>query len=128
MLFDVGEEFGDHAGLGLIPGRVQPVPAHDSAGARHSIPHIGWGRLEIPAARIGWQGSILSRMPAGEPVYFVHSFAPAPTHEQHRLADTLYGGVRICAAVARDQIYGCQFHPERSGEHGLAVLSAFLAL
>lgn len=128
MLFDVGEEFGDHPGLGLIPGRVQPVPGRDSAGERHCIPHIGWGSLEIAAARASWDGSILSRMPAGERVYFVHSFAPTPTHDEHRLADTFYGGVRICAAVARDQIYGCQFHPERSGGHGLAVLAAFLAL
>ena len=126
MLFDAGEEFGEHAGLGLIPGRVQPVPALDSSGARQRIPHIGWSRLERPAARESWAGTILSRTPAREPVYFVHSFAPVPAIEQHRLADTLYGGVRICAAVARDQIFGCQFHPERSGEQGLAVLSAFL--
>ncbi len=126
MLFDVGEEFGDHAGLGLIPGRVQPVPAFDSTGERHCIPHIGWSRLELPPARASWDDTILSRIKPGEPVYFVHSFAPVPTHEAHRLADTFYGGVRICAAVARDQIYGCQFHPERSAEHGLAVLAAFL--
>ena len=126
MLFDAGEEFGEHAGLGLIPGRVQPVAAFDSSGRRHRIPHIGWGRLERPAARESWAGTILARTPASEPVYFVHSFAPVPAFEHHRLADTLYGGVRICAAVARDQISGCQFHPERSGEQGLAVLSAFL--
>lgn len=126
MLFDVGEEFGDHPGLGLIPGRVQPVPALDSAGQRHCIPHIGWSRLEMPPARQSWEGTVLSGLPPGQPVYFVHSFAPVPTHEEHRLADTYYDGVRICAAVARDQIYGCQFHPERSAEQGLAVLSSFL--
>lgn len=126
MLFDVGEEFGDHPGLGLIPGRVQPVPALDSTGQRHCIPHIGWSRLEMPPARQSWEGTILSRLPPGQPVYFVHSFAPVPMHEEHRLADTYYDGVRICAAVARDQIYGCQFHPERSAEQGLAVLSSFL--
>jgi glutamine amidotransferase len=128
MLFDVGEEFGDHPGLGLIPGRVQSVPPTDSAGKRHSIPHIGWSQLEVPQARGSWEGTILSRLPPGQPMYFVHSFAPVPEHEEHRLADAFYGGIRICAAVSRDQIYGCQFHPERSGEHGLAVLSAFLEL
>jgi glutamine amidotransferase len=126
MLFDVGEEFGDHPGLGLIPGRVQPVPAFDSTGQRHCTPHIGWSRLELPPARQDGRVPAVARLPPGQPVYFVHSFAPVPTHEEHRLADTFYGGVRICAAVARDQIYGCQFHPERSAEHGLAVLSAFL--
>ncbi|MGH6626576.1 MAG: imidazole glycerol phosphate synthase subunit HisH [Burkholderiaceae bacterium] len=128
MLFDAGEEFGVHSGLGLIPGRVQPVPAADAAGKPHSIPHIGWSRLERPPARASWDCTILSRMAPGEPVYFVHSFAPVPAHEEHRLADTYYNGVRICAAVAYNQIYGCQFHPERSAAQGLGILKAFLEL
>ena len=128
MLFDVGEEFGDTPGLGLIPGRVQPVAAFGADGLPHRIPHIGWSALARPPARAGWHGSILSRVEPGEPMYFVHSFAPEPTHEEHRLADTFYDGVRICAAIARDHIYGCQFHPERSAAHGLSILSAFLEL
>lgn len=128
MLFDVGEEFGDHAGLGLIPGRVMPVPSVDLSGHPHRIPHIGWSALQKPAHRISWKHSILDRVEPLEPMYFVHSFAPVPTDETHRLADTYYNGVRICAAVARGSIYGCQFHPERSAQHGLDILSAFLAL
>ena len=128
MLFDVGEEFGDYPGLGLIPGRVVPVPQIDAYGMQHRIPHIGWGMLEKPITRSSWKGTILSRIDALEPMYFVHSFAPAPTNEAHRLADTHYNGVRICAAVARGSIYGCQFHPERSAQHGLNILSTFLAL
>lgn len=128
MLFDVGEEFGAHEGLGLIAGRVQPVSAVTPAGARHRIPHIGWSVLERPAARATWSRTPLSTFPHGESAYFVHSFAPVPTEESHRLADTYYDGVRICAAVGRDNVWGCQFHPERSGESGLAVLKAFLEL
>ena len=128
MLFDVGEEFGDHAGLGLIPGRVMPVPSVDLSGRAHRIPHIGWSALEKPANRSSWGRTILDRIEPLEPMYFVHSFAPVPTHEDHRLADTYYNGVRICAAVARGSIYGCQFHPERSARHGLDILSTFLAL
>lgn len=128
MLFDVGEEFGDHPGLGLIPGRVVPVPQIDASGKQHRIPHIGWSALEKPATRSSWKDTILNRIEPLEPMYFVHSFAPAPTNEEHRLADTYYNGVRICAAVARGSIYGCQFHPERSAQHGLNILSAFLAL
>lgn len=128
MLFDAGEEFGEHAGLGLIPGRVKPVSPVDSAGRKHRIPHIGWARLEKPAARPTWDRTILARLQPGEAMYFVHSFAPVPTLEEHRLADTFYGGVRICAAVGRDNIFGCQFHPERSATHGLAILSAFMEL
>ncbi len=128
MLFEVGEEFGDHSGLGLIPGRVVPVPSIDAFGTRHRIPHIGWSGLQKPIARSTWINTILSRVEPLEPMYFVHSFAPMPTHEEHRLADTYYNGVRICAAVASGSIYGCQFHPERSAQHGLAILSSFLAL
>jgi glutamine amidotransferase len=128
MLFDAGEEFGEHAGLGLIPGRVQPVSPVDAEGRKHRIPHIGWARLERPPARASWERTILARLQPGEPMYFVHSFAPVPTHEEHRLADTSYGGVRICAAVARDNVFGCQFHPERSATHGLAILSAYMEL
>ena len=128
MLFDVGEEFGDHAGLGLISGRVAPVPRVDAVGKQHRIPHIGWSALEKPVARTSWKNTILGRIEPMEPMYFVHSFAPAPTHEEHRLADTYYNGVRICAAVASGSIYGCQFHPERSAQHGLDILSTFLAL
>lgn len=128
MLFDVGEEFGDHKGLGLIAGRVMPVPATDISGRPHRIPHIGWSALEKPVARDSWEKTILGRVDPGEPMYFVHSFAPVPVNEAHRLADTYYNGVRICAAVASGSIYGCQFHPERSAQHGLDILSAFLAL
>lgn len=128
MLFDVGEEFGDHAGLGLIPGRVVPVAPMDSSGQRHRIPHIGWSALAQPAACSSWERTIFSDIAPGEPMYFVHSFAPAPVSESHRLADTYYNGVRICAAVAQGSIYGCQFHPERSAVAGLNLLQKFLAL
>lgn len=128
MLFDVGEEFGEHPGLGLIPGRVQPVPEHTPSGATHRIPHIGWSALTRPDMREAWAGTPMSRFQEGNTVYFVHSFAPVPVYEHHRLADTYYDGVRICAAVGRDNIWGCQFHPERSGEEGLQVLRSFLDL
>ncbi len=128
MLFEVGEEFGDHAGLGLIPGRVAPVPATGLDGNAHRIPHIGWSALALPASRTSWDKTILGRIDPGEAMYFVHSFAPMPENEEHRLADTYYNGVRICAAVARGSIYGCQFHPERSASHGLDILSGFMEL
>jgi glutamine amidotransferase len=128
MLFEVSEEFGHHQGLGLIPGRVQRVAANTPDGAIHRIPHVGWSSLVRPVGRDTWSKTPLSDFTQGQAVYFVHSFAPVPRDEAHRLADTYYDGVRICAAVGRDNIWGCQFHPERSGEHGLAVLKSFLEL
>ncbi|MDH4377835.1 MAG: imidazole glycerol phosphate synthase subunit HisH [Ramlibacter sp.] len=128
MLFEVGEEFGEHPGLGLIPGRVQQVAETTPAGGTHRIPHIGWSALSRPAAWPCWGHSPLAYLREGESMYFVHSFAPVPADEAHRLAETLYDGVRICAAVGRDNVWGCQFHPERSGEQGLSVLRSFLDL
>lgn len=128
LLFDVGEEHGEHPGLGLIPGRVVPVPSAAPNGQSVRIPHIGWSGLQLPSEGASWARTVLSPVQIGQAVYFVHSFAPVPEYEAHRLADTYYQGVRICAAVARDQIYGCQFHPERSAEVGLGILRQFLQL
>jgi len=128
MLLDVGEEFGEHSGLGLIPGRVTAVSSLTSSGSMHRIPHIGWSPLARSPAHLSWVGTPLENLTQGSSLYFVHSFAPVPADEAHRLADTYYDGVRICAAVARENVWGCQFHPERSGEQGLQVLRAFLDL
>lgn len=128
LLFDTGEEHGEHAGLGLIPGRVQAVPASAPDGSRLRIPHIGWSALSLPEGRTGWQGTPLAGVEPGASVYFVHSYMPVPADPAHRLADTDYHGVRICAAVARDNVVGCQFHPERSAAAGLSMLQTFLDL
>jgi imidazole glycerol-phosphate synthase subunit HisH len=125
VMLDAGEEMGEHEGLGLIAGRVRAVPATGSDGKPHRIPHIGWRPLE-PAA--DWESTILADVRPGERVYFVHSFAAEPHDSATRLAEVDYDGVRICAAVHRDNLFGCQFHPERSAETGLDVLRRFLQL
>jgi len=125
VMFDGSDEMGDHAGLGLLPGRVRAVPAEGADGRPHRIPHIGW-RVLAPASR--WDGTILSEVDPGDRVYFVHSFAAQPTRREDRLATVDYDGIPICAAVHRDNLYGCQFHPERSADTGLRVLRRFLAL
>lgn len=125
VMFDASEEMGEHEGLGLLSGRVRAVPAVGTDGKPHRIPHIGWRPLE-PAAP--WAGTILADVPALQRVYFVHSFAAEPADAGVRLANVMYDGVPICAAVHRDNLYGCQFHPERSAETGLSVLRRFLSL
>jgi len=128
LLLDTGEEHGEHSGLGLIPGRAQLVPAIAPDGATLRIPHIGWSALALPEGRTDWQGTPLASVTPGAAVYFVHSYMPVPADPVHRLADTNYHGVRICAALMRDNVVGCQFHPERSGLVGLAILETFLNL
>ena len=126
MLMDASDEFGNTAGLGLIPGRVVQIPTRTATCESHKIPHIGWNELLLPASQSNWQGSLLSGIAPGESVYFVHSFMAQPTAPTHRLADCQYGGLSVSAAVQRGNIVGCQFHPEKSGEVGLRVLKNFL--
>ena len=126
MLLDESEEFGIAAGLGLIPGRVVPVPSASSSGNPQKIPHIGWNNLVLPQGRASWENTPLQDVALGEAVYFVHSFMANPTDPHHRIADCLYGGLPVSAAIGRDNVVGCQFHPEKSGETGLKVLRTFL--
>ncbi len=126
ILFDQSEEFGVNEGLGLIPGRVVPIPAKTSEGLSQKIPHVGWNEIGPPEHKSSWQKSIFAEISTGESVYFVHSFMSVPTLYSHRLADCTYGGIKIAAAVQRDNIFGCQFHPEKSGLTGLKILRNFL--
>jgi glutamine amidotransferase len=125
LLLDESEEFGLTAGLGLIPGRVIPVPNKALSGAAQKIPHIGWSALQ-PTNTAGWQGTLLQDNRPGDAAYFVHSFMAIPADPAHRLADCIYGGHKIAAVIGRDQISGCQFHPEKSGVVGLKVLRRFI--
>lgn len=113
VLFELGTEFSETPGLGLLPGRVVRL---QSAGL--PVPHMGWNSLRIRAAT-----PLLAGVDAGSCVYFVHSYR-ADTDSACVLADTEYGET-VPAAVGRGQVFGCQFHPEKSGEVGLTILRNF---
>ena len=123
ILFDSGEEFGEFAGLGLMPGRVTPIAGRSSM--RLKIPHIGWNRL-LPANE--WDHTILAGLGDAPYCYFVHSFAAVPESDDVLLSQMAYGDLCLTAAVRRENIWGCQFHPEKSGETGLKIISNFLEL
>lgn len=126
MMMEASEEFGRHAGLGLIPGTVVEIP-RVSNGAQRKIPHIGWNALRPTG--VPWEGTLLSGLtPGTASVYFVHSYAVKPADPSCVLADCLYDGCRIPAAVQAGPLHGCQFHPEKSGETGLAIIRNFLAM
>lgn len=117
LLFDRGLEYGVHEGLGLIPGEIRPIA--DVIPADLKIPHIGWNALHF-----GEKKSPLFRyLKEGDFVYFVHSFYGADCDESV-IATTEYGA-ELTAAVGRKNVYGCQFHPEKSGAVGLNILRAF---
>lgn len=121
ILFEVGEEFGSHAGLGILPGKVAALPVDRQI----RLPHIGWAPLE---AEFGWEGSILQGIWAGDEAYFVHSFAAQPECPEHCLATANYGGKPFCAAVSHENVSGAQFHPEKSGPVGLKIITSFLQI
>lgn len=128
LLFDTGEEYGVHEGLGLIPGRV--VSMKGVVPEEYKIPHIGWNGLIFPEDRGGKNAAekspIFKYIENGDCVYFVHSFYAADCKESV-IADTEYGAL-LTAAVQKDNVYGCQFHPEKSGNVGLNILKAFCEL
>ena len=126
MLFEAGHEFGPHRGLGLVPGHVRRLPDTDAGGAPQRVPQVGWNALLPPNAKPGFDGPLLGDTKPGTDVYFVHSFEAKPKDPEDILAICRYGGRDVCAAVGRGQVFGTQFHPEKSGPAGLAILRAFL--
>ena len=119
VLFDRSYEYGEYEGLGLIPGEI--VPMEGRIPKDLPIPHIGWNELALK------QPSPLMKNTAnGDYVYFVHSYY-AETPAEYVIATTDYG-VEMTAAVQKDNVYGCQFHPEKSSEVGLSILKAFCEL
>lgn len=127
MLASIGEEFGEHEGLGLIHGRVKELPTHDNNGIPQKIPHIGWGDIS-KSGQATWEGSVLQNTPVGTSVYLVHSYHFVPDDQAHQLAECCFGGHRIAAAVKHGSITGCQFHPEKSGNAGIEMLRMFLKM
>jgi len=113
LLFEKGFEFGETACLGLIAGTVQRFPG------KVKIPQIGWNTLKCHSHPM-WNG-----LPEGADVYFCHSFYATPSDRGVIAAETEYG-ITYCAAVARDNIFGVQFHPEKSQTAGLTILRNFI--
>ena len=120
LLFEKSYEYGEHQGLGLIPGKV--VPISDAIQEKLKIPHIGWNALFFSKKR----SPIFRYLSEGDFVYFVHSYYAAEC-ENFVTANTEYGAM-LTAAVQNKNVYGCQFHPEKSGEVGLKILKAFCEL
>lgn len=117
LLFEKSFEYGEHAGLGLLKGQVVPMAERLPEGLK--IPHMGWNALQFCQR----DSRLFSRIREGDFVYFVHSFF-AEGCEDSLAAVTDYG-IPITAAVEQGNIFGCQFHPEKSGQVGLEILRAF---
>lgn len=119
LLFEKSYEYGEHRGLGLIKGEIRPIET--VIPKDYKIPHIGWNSLEIRKPT-----PIFENVKNGEYVYFVHSYYAADC-ENSVTAVSDYGAP-LTASVQDGNIFGCQFHPEKSGETGLKILRSFVAL
>ncbi|MBQ8197351.1 MAG: imidazole glycerol phosphate synthase subunit HisH [Clostridia bacterium] len=117
LLFDKSLEYGEHKGLGLIKGEIRPI--QDVIPSDYKVPHIGWNALNFGKNK----SPLFKYLNEGDHVYFVHSFYGAKC-EDSVIATTEYGAT-LTAAVGKDNVYGCQFHPEKSGNVGLNILKAF---
>lgn len=119
MLFDKSYEYGEYDGLGLISGNVRPLAG--TIPAELKIPHIGWNALHFPKNKE--KSPIFKYVDEGECVYFVHSYYAADC-EENVIATAEYG-MEVTAAAGKGNVFGCQFHPEKSGEVGMKILRAF---
>ncbi len=116
LLFEKSYEYGEHTGLALIPGAIRPIDGVIPKTLK--VPHIGWNALSLQN-----ECPIFKDIKNGDCVYFVHSYY-ADTEEAYITAKAEYGAL-VTAAVRKGNVYGCQFHPEKSGDVGLSILSAF---
>ncbi len=120
LLYERSFEYGEHRGLGLIPGDIVPL-THEILGGPLKIPHMGWNALEYRE-----DCPLTAAIPEGSAVYYVHSYyAPVSSHTT---ALSRYGQAEVTGVVQRGNVFGTQFHPEKSGETGLAILKAFTEL
>lgn len=135
LLFDESYEYGRHRGLGLIEGRVVTMDQAAATGGRQAsdahtvpaglkVPHIGWNALHFPQGRP--KSKIFDKISEGDFVYFVHTYH-AIDCDASVIATTDYG-IELTAAVARGNVYGLQFHPEKSGDVGMKILKAFVEM
>ena len=123
LLFEKSYEYGEHTGLGLIPGAVRPL-ADDLKDPALKVPHIGWNRLDLVPGRE--DDPLFRYTRPGEYVYYVHSFY-ATGCSDYTLATSEYS-LPVTGAVRNGLVYGTQFHPEKSGDTGLRMLRAFAEL
>jgi glutamine amidotransferase len=126
LLFTQSEEFGLHEGLGYIPGSVKRFPT-DYNDVKLRVPNIGWCKI-APALK-PWGDTPLSSIdPISNHMYFVHSYYCKPEDDKNILSVSEYNGFEYASSVCKDNVWGFQFHPEKSGEEGVAIYQNFLKI
>ena len=120
LLMESSEEFGAHEGLGIIKGSVVKLDAPQENGRTLKVPQVGWNQVH-PATPTSWDGTLMQGVTPGERFYFVHTYVVEPDDADVVCSTTTYGHVEFCSSVRYENVFACQYHPERSGERGLRV-------
>jgi glutamine amidotransferase len=120
MLFDESEEFGKYEGLGIISGTVRKFPVEYINNKRIKIPQIAWNSI-FPSVSGGWLETPLEDIKENEDFYFVHSFYVVPEDENIILSKSTYGNTTYASSILSDNIFACQFHPEKSAKEGIKI-------
>jgi glutamine amidotransferase len=128
MLLDESDEFKVTKGLGLIPGRVEKFPSVNNKNMDLKVPQVNWQQISPNPSSKNWKHTLLKDHKFLDEFYFVHSFIAKPTNAEEVLAHYYYNELRVTAVVLKDNIVGCQFHPEKSGDAGLKLLKNFTSL
>lgn len=123
MLFTDSDEFGHSTGLSLLPGHITRLDANTLH--KIALPHIGWSQLK-PTRHL--DRTILEGVQESNQFYFIHSFALVEPNADYQLSHSEYQGIQFCSTVQSKQIIGCQYHPEKSGKHGLKIIGNFVNL
>lgn len=126
LLFESSEEMGGAKGLGLLKGQVKKIPYESKKGEKMEVPFIGWNDLSLNKGTLNQK--LLNLVAPNESYYFVHSYHATDYDEDTLIASYDYFDYEICAMAGKDNILGCQFHPEKSGPRGLNLLKKFAAL
>ena len=122
LLMETSQEFGTSNGLGLIDGKVVKFSENTEA----KLPHVSWNSLTKGST--DWESGLLDGISEEDDFYFVHSFICQPNDSENTIAYSSYGGQKFCAVIQKDNIYGCQFHPEKSSKMGLKILNNFIKM
>ncbi|PHZ84809.1 imidazole glycerol phosphate synthase subunit HisH [Paremcibacter congregatus] len=125
MLFSHSEEFGHTPGLDLIPGKVVKLSPRNAK--IRKLPHVSWNEI-YATGQSGWDNTILEGVRQNEDMYFVHSFVARPDDAINILSTTGYSDDEFCSTVRQGNIYGCQYHPEKSADAGLNILRNFITM
>ena len=124
ILLSTSFEFGKYTGLSLVKGRVVKFPQLEGG---EKVPQMGWNSIYPPKGK-RWKNTILDKIKLDSSVYFVHSYIIEPADKKDILALSNYGRHEFCSVITKGNIYGCQFHPEKSGKVGLLIINNFIKI